>query len=133
NRLVYLPLGVAAVIAPWNFPIAILTGMTSAAIVTGNCVVLKPSNETPLIAYEVAEAFEQAGLPPGVLNYLPGRGSEIGDLLVKHPRVRLVAFTGSKEVGLRINELAAGTPPGQIWIKRVIAEMGGKDAIVVDS
>jgi 1-pyrroline-5-carboxylate dehydrogenase len=133
NRLVYLPLGVAAVIAPWNFPIAILTGMTSAAIVTGNCVVLKPSNETPLIAYEVVEAFEQAGLPPGVLNLLPGRGSEIGELLVKHPRIRLVAFTGSKEVGLRINELAAATPPGQIWIKRVIAEMGGKDAIVVDS
>jgi 1-pyrroline-5-carboxylate dehydrogenase len=130
---VYIPLGVGAVIPPWNFPLAILTGMTSAAIVTGNTVVLKPSSETPLIARRLIEAFEEAGLPPGVLNFLPGSGSEIGDSLIDSPKIRFVAFTGSKEVGLRINERAAKHRDGQIWIKRVVAEMGGKDAIVVDA
>ncbi|MDD5011657.1 MAG: L-glutamate gamma-semialdehyde dehydrogenase, partial [Phycisphaerae bacterium] len=132
NEFYWLPLGVVVVIPPWNFPCAILTGMTSAAIVTGNTVVLKPASITPVIAYKVVEIFEQAGLPPGVLNFTPGNGGEIGDRLVTHPKTRMVAFTGSKDVGLRITELAAKVQKGQIWIKRVIAEMGGKDAIVVD-
>ncbi len=132
NHLYYIPLGVGSVIPPWNFPLAILAGMASAAVVAGNPVVLKPSSETPLMGYRFLEAMVEAGVPPGVLNYLPGSGAEIGDLIVQHPKVRFIAFTGSKEVGLRINELAAKTSPGQIWIKRVIAEMGGKDAIVVD-
>jgi len=133
NSLQYIPLGAGAVIAPWNFPLAILAGMSAAAIVAGNTVVVKPSNETPLIAYRLLEILEEAGLPPGVFNYLPGKGSEIGDPLVQHPRIRFISFTGSKEVGLRINQLGAGTSTGQIWIKRVVAEMGGKDAIIVDA
>lgn len=132
NRLDYLPLGVVAVIAPWNFPVAILTGMTAAAVVTGNSVVLKPSSDTPVVAAKVVEIFEKAGLPDGVLNFLPGSGSDIGDPLVNHPGVRAICFTGSMDVGLRINELAAQTPRGQFWIKRVIAELGGKNAIIVD-
>jgi 1-pyrroline-5-carboxylate dehydrogenase len=131
-ELVYIPLGVGAVIPPWNFPMAILTGMTSAAIVTGNTVVLKPASDSPAVGYRLVEIFREAGLPDGVLNYLPGSGGEIGDYLVQHPRIRFVAFTGSKEVGLRINELAAKPSPGQIWIKRTILEMGGKDTIIVD-
>ncbi|MDZ7373965.1 MAG: L-glutamate gamma-semialdehyde dehydrogenase [candidate division KSB1 bacterium] len=131
-ELVYIPLGVGAVIPPWNFPMAILTGMTSAAIVTGNTVVLKPASDSPTVGYKLVEIFREAGLPDGVLNYLPGSGGEIGDYLVQHPRIRFVAFTGSKEVGLRINELAAKPSPGQIWIKRAILEMGGKDTIIVD-
>ena len=133
NYLQYIPLGVGAVIPPWNFPMAILTGMTLASVVAGNTVVLKPSSDSPAIARQVFEALEQAGMPPGVVNYLPCPGGTVGDVLVGHPRTRYIAFTGSKEVGLRINQLAAKTAPGQIWIKRVIAEMGGKDAIVVDS
>ncbi len=133
NFLRYLPLGVGVVIPPWNFPLAILVGMTLASIVTGNTVVLKPSSDSPTIAYQFLEALEQAGMPPGVVNFLPGPGGSIGDFLVGHPRTRFVAFTGSKEIGLRINELAAKTAPGQLWIKRVIAEMGGKDSIIVDS
>jgi 1-pyrroline-5-carboxylate dehydrogenase len=132
TALVYRPLGVCAVIPPWNFPLAILVGMASAAIVTGNTVVLKPSSDAPTIADEFVRIMREVGLPAGVLNFITGRGSEIGDALVTHPLVRLVAFTGSKQVGLRINELAAHVGSGQRWIKRVIAEMGGKDAIIVD-
>ncbi len=133
NRLEYIPLGVGIVIPPWNFPLAILVGMTAASIVAGNTVVLKPSSDSPTIGYKFFEALEEAGMPAGVVNFLPGPGSTVGDALVAHPRTRYIAFTGSKEVGLRINELAAKPQPGQIWIKRVIAEMGGKDSIVVDS
>ncbi|MDL1877990.1 aldehyde dehydrogenase family protein, partial [Cytophagia bacterium CHB2] len=132
NELVYIPLGVGVVIPPWNFPLAILTGMASAAIVTGNTVLLKPASDTPAIGYRLVEIFQEAGLPPGVLNYIPGSGSEIGDYLVAHPKTRFISFTGSKEVGLHINELAAKPQKGQIWIKRIVAEMGGKDAIIVD-
>lgn len=133
NYLRYIPLGVGIVIPPWNFPLAILVGMTMASIVTGNTVVMKPSSDAPAIAYKFFEALEEAGLPPGVVNYLPCPGGVVGDTLVGHPRTRFVAFTGSKDVGLHINELAAKTVPGQIWVKRVIAEMGGKDSIVVDA
>jgi 1-pyrroline-5-carboxylate dehydrogenase len=132
NELVYIPLGVGAVIPPWNFPLAILTGMTSAAIVTGNCVLLKPASDSPTIGQKLVEIMQEVGLPPGVLNFIPGDGSKIGDHIVTHPKIRFISFTGSKEVGLRINELAAKHQPGQIWLKRVVAEMGGKDAIIVD-
>ncbi len=132
NDAFYIPLGVGVVIPPWNFPLAITVGMATAAIVAGNCVVLKPSSESPLIAYKFAELMQGVSLPPGVLNFLPGSGGQIGDFLVSHPRTRFISFTGSKTVGLRINELAAKATPGQNWIKRVVAEMGGKDTIVVD-
>jgi len=132
NELVYIPLGAGVVIPPWNFPLAILTGMTSAALVAGNTVVLKPSSDSPAMGHLFMEIMEEAGLPPGVVNFLTGSGAAIGDTLVGHPRTRFISFTGSKAVGLGIVELAAKTAPGQIWIKRVIAEMGGKDAIVVD-
>ncbi|MDX6559598.1 MAG: 1-pyrroline-5-carboxylate dehydrogenase [Blastocatellia bacterium] len=131
NHLEYIPLGVGAVIPPWNFPLAIMAGMTAAAIVTGNTVVLKPSSDAPTIAYKFFELLEEAGLPPGVVNLLTGSGAEVGDVIVDHPKTRFIAFTGSKEIGLRINERAARTPPEQLWIKRVVAEMGGKDAIIV--
>jgi 1-pyrroline-5-carboxylate dehydrogenase len=131
NQLEYIPLGVGAVIPPWNFPLAIMAGMTAAAMVTGNTVVLKPSSDAPTIAYKFFELLEQAGMPPGVVNFMPGSGAEVGDVVVDHPKTRFVAFTGSKEVGLRINERAAKAQPGQLWIKRVVAEMGGKDAIIV--
>ncbi len=133
NYLRYIPLGVGIVIPPWNFPLAILAGMTMASVVTGNTVVMKPSSDAPAIASKFFEALEEAGMPPGVVNFLPCPGGVVGDTLVGHPRTRFVAFTGSKEVGLHINELAAKTAPGQVWVKRVIAEMGGKDSIVVDS
>jgi 1-pyrroline-5-carboxylate dehydrogenase len=133
NHLRYIPLGVGIVIPPWNFPLAITVGMTVASIVAGNTVVLKPSSDAPTIAYKFLEALEEAGMPPGVVNFLPAPGGVVGDILVGHPRTRFVAFTGSKDVGLHINELAAKTAPGQVWVKRVIAEMGGKDSIVVDS
>ena len=132
NEYRYIPLGVGVVIAPWNFPLAILTGMTSAAIVAGNTVVMKPAQTTQVIAYRYFEIMEAAGLPAGVLNFCPGRGSEIGDYLVEHPKTRFISFTGSKEVGMSIYEKAAKVQKGQLWLKRVIAEMGGKDAIVVD-
>lgn len=132
NEMVYIPLGVGAVIPPWNFPLAIMVGMSSAAIVTGNTVVLKPSSEAPTIAYKFFELMEEVGLPKGVFNFLPGSGSLVGNIMVEHPKIRFIAFTGSKEVGLQINEKAAKPRAGQIWIKRVIAEMGGKDAIIVD-
>jgi 1-pyrroline-5-carboxylate dehydrogenase len=131
NRLEYIPLGVGAVIPPWNFPLAIMAGMTGAAIVTGNTVVLKPSSDAPTIAYKFFELLEEAGMPPGVVNFMTGSGAEVGDIIVDHPQTRFIAFTGSKEIGLRINERAAKTPDGQLWIKRVVAEMGGKDAIIV--
>jgi len=131
NHLEYIPLGVGVVIPPWNFPLAIMAGMTAAAIVTGNTVVLKPSSDAPTIAYKFFELLEEAGMPAGVVNFMTGSGAEVGDVLVDHPKTRFIAFTGSKEVGLRVNERAAKTQPGQLWIKRVVAEMGGKDAIIV--
>jgi 1-pyrroline-5-carboxylate dehydrogenase len=133
DEMRYLPLGAGLIVPPWNFPLAILVGMTAAALVTGNTVVLKPSSETPTIAAKFAEALLEAGFPERSFCLLTGSGSAIGDLLVQHPKTRFVAFTGSRDVGLRINELAAKHQPGQLWIKRVIAEMGGKDAIVVDA
>jgi len=133
NELVYIPLGVGVVIPPWNFPFAILTGMSSAAIVSGNCIVLKPSSDTPMMGKLFYEIMEEAGVPAGVINFLPGSGSEVGDTLVGHPKTRFISFTGSMEVGIHINELAAKVQPGQIWLKRVVAEMGGKDCIIVDS
>jgi 1-pyrroline-5-carboxylate dehydrogenase len=132
DEMVYLPLGVGVVIPPWNFPLAIMVGMTTAALVTGNTVVLKPSSETPTIAAKFAEVMLEAGVPRQAFSLLVGSGAAIGDTLVAHPKTRFVSFTGSREVGLHINELAAKTPKGQIWIKRVVAEMGGKDAIIVD-
>ena len=133
NKLEYLPLGVGTVIPPWNFPLAIMAGMTVAAAVTGNTVVLKPSSDAPTIAYKFFELLEEAGMPPGVVNFMTGSGGEVGDVIVDHPKTRFVAFTGSKEIGLRINERAAKVHEGQIWIKRVVAEMGGKDAIIVEA
>jgi 1-pyrroline-5-carboxylate dehydrogenase len=131
NEMVYIPLGVGAVIPPWNFAGAIMIGMTAASIVTGNTVLLKPSSDSAVIAAWFVDLLAEAGLPAGVVNFVPGSGSEIGDLIVSHPKIRYISFTGSKEVGLHINELAAKTAPGQKWIKRVVAEMGGKDSIVV--
>ena len=131
NQLIYIPLGVGAVIPPWNFPFAIMAGMTLASIVTGNTVVLKPSSDSPTIAAKFVDVLEKAGMPPGVVNFCPGSGTTFGDAIVRHPKTRFVAFTGSKAVGLNIHELAAKTQPGQIWIKRTVLEMGGKDSIVV--
>ena len=130
NLLRYIPLGVGAVIPPWNFPLAIMAGMTAAAIVCGNTVVLKPSPDAPTIAARFVALLEQAGMPAGVVNLLQG-GPEVGRALVEHPQVRFIAFTGSKKVGLEIHERAARTQPGQHFIKRTILEMGGKDAIIV--
>lgn len=132
NEVRYIPLGVAVVIPPWNFPLAICAGMTSAALVTGNAVVLKPSSSAAVIAAKFVEVMEEAGLPPGVLNFLPGQGLDIGDALVEHPLTRLVAFTGSKEVGLGVYARCGRVTPGQMWLKRCILEMGGKDCIIVD-
>src|SRR5947208_1744397 len=132
NELVYIPLGVGAVIPPWNFPGAIMVGMTSASFVTGNTVVLKPASTSPAIAFQFMRILEDIGLPAGVVNFLTGSGSTIGDALIEDPRVRFIAFTGSRDVGLRINELAAKRKKGQLWLKRTILEMGGKDAVVVD-
>lgn len=133
DSMVYLPLGAGVVIPPWNFPLAILTGTTTSALVTGNTVVLKPSSDTPTIAQKFAEVLLEAGFPAQSFSLLTGSGGAIGDLLVEHPRTRFISFTGSRDVGLRINELAAKPRKGQIWIKRVVAEMGGKDAIIVDA
>jgi 1-pyrroline-5-carboxylate dehydrogenase len=132
NELVYIPLGVGIIIPPWNFPLAIMAGMTMAAVVAGNTIVLKPASPTSVIAAKFVELLEAAGLPDGVVNFLPGAGSEVGDFLVEHPLTRFICFTGSREVGLRINEKASLNQQGQKWIKRVIAEMGGKDTIIVD-
>jgi len=130
NLLRYLPLGVGAVIPPWNFPFAIMAGMTTAAIVTGNTVVLKPSPDAPTIAAKFVDLLVEAGLPAGVVNLVQG-GAEVGRAIVEHPQVRFIAFTGSKKVGLEIHERAAKTQPGQRFIKRTILELGGKDGIIV--
>jgi len=132
NELRYIPLGVGVIIPPWNFPGAIMVGMTSSAIVTGNTVILKPASDSPVIAAWFMEVLEEVGLPPGVVNFLPGSGAEVGEYLVASSRTRFISFTGSKDVGLRINELAARYQKGQRWIKRVVLEMGGKDAVIVD-
>lgn len=134
NQFHYIPLGVGVVISPWNFLFAIMAGTTAAAMVTGNTVLLKPASATPVIAYKFMEVLEEAGLPNGVINYIPGPGGEVGDYLVDHPRTRFVSFTGSREVGTRIFERASVVheDQGQIWLKRTILEMGGKDTIVVD-
>ncbi|HEX8966877.1 MAG TPA: L-glutamate gamma-semialdehyde dehydrogenase [Chloroflexota bacterium] len=132
NELTYAPLGVGVIIPPWNFPLAITCGMTVAAMVTGNTTVLKPASLTPIIAARMVEVFAEAGTPPGVVNFLAGSGAEIGDFLVGHPRTRFISFTGSRDVGTHLYALAAQVQPGQRWLKRVVAEMGGKDAIIVD-
>ena len=132
NQYFYQPKGVAAVIAPWNFPFAISCGMCAAAIVTGNCVVFKPSNQSAVVGHHLVELFSGVGLPAGVFNYAPGSSSAIGDFLVDSPRVSIIAFTGSMEVGLRIIERAGRTPPNQPCVKKVICEMGGKNAIIID-
>lgn len=132
NRYDYIPLGVAVVISPWNFPFAIMAGTTVAALVAGNTVLLKPASTTPIVSYKFVEVLEEAGMPAGVVNFIPGSGAEIGDFLVEHPRTRLISFTGSRDVGLGIVEKSSKLADGQIWIKRTILEMGGKDTIVVD-
>src|SRR6266496_4405674 len=133
DTLLYIPLGVGAVIPPWNFPCAIMAGMTLASIVSGNTVILKPSSDSPTIAAKFVELLEEAGMPEGVVNFCPGAGASFGDAVVAHPKTRYIAFTGSREVGLDINKSAATQSPGQIWIKRAILEMGGKDAMIVDA
>jgi 1-pyrroline-5-carboxylate dehydrogenase len=131
DKLLYIPLGVGAVIPPWNFPLAILCGMTVASLVCGNTVILKPSSDSPTVAAKFFEALEEAGLPAGVVNFCPGSGATFGAGVVEHPKTRFIAFTGSRDVGLDINQRAARQAKGQIWIKRTILEMGGKDAIIV--
>jgi 1-pyrroline-5-carboxylate dehydrogenase len=133
DHLFYIPLGVGAVIPPWNFPAAIMAGMTLASIVSGNTVILKPSSDSPTIAAKFVELLEEAGMPDGVVNFCPGAGATFGNAVVAHPKTRFIAFTGSREVGLDINKSAATQSPGQIWIKRAILEMCGKDGIIVDS
>jgi 1-pyrroline-5-carboxylate dehydrogenase len=131
NSYFYIPLGAGFVVTPWNFPFAILVGSSIAPIAAGNTVVLKPAIETPMMGWLFADIMREVGLPAGVLNLLNADPRDVGDYLVSHPKTRFIVFTGSQQVGLHINELAAKTQPGQIWMKRVIAEMGGKDAIVV--
>lgn len=130
--LEYIPLGVGAIIPPWNFPLAIPTGMLGAALVTGNTLVFKPAEQSPFVAFKMCELFWNSGLPAGVLNFLTGPGHIVGARMVEHPHTRFISFTGSREVGVRIHEIAAKVQPGQRWLKRVILEMGGKDAVVVD-
>jgi 1-pyrroline-5-carboxylate dehydrogenase len=132
DEMRYLPLGVGIVIPPWNFALAILAGMAVAALVTGNTVIIKPSSDTPTIGAVFAELLLEAGFPPESFCFLTGSGGKMGDALVSHPKARFISFTGSRDVGLHINEVAAKPQKGQIWIKRVVAEMGGKDAIIVD-
>jgi len=132
NYQVYIPIGVGAIIPPWNFPCAIMAGLVVASLVTGNTVVLKPAGDSPACAAKFVDILFEAGIPKEAVNFLTGPGSEIGDVIVQHPKTRYIGFTGSKEVGLRISELAGKAMPGQIWIKRTVLEMGGKDAIVVD-
>jgi 1-pyrroline-5-carboxylate dehydrogenase len=133
DTLQYIPLGVGAVIPPWNFPCAIMAGMTLASVVAGNTVILKPSSDSPTIAAKFVELLEEAGIPEGVVNFCPGSGATFGNAVVAHPKTRYIAFTGSREVGIDINKRAADVVPGQVWIKRTILEMGGKDAIIVDA
>ena len=132
NEVVYIPLGVGVVVPPWNFALAILTGMSSAAIVAGNTIVLKPSSDSPMTGWMYFNLMREVGVPAGVINFVSGPGGSFGDAIVAHPKTRFISFTGSKEVGIHINELAAKVQPGQKWLKRVVAEMGGKDSIVVD-
>jgi 1-pyrroline-5-carboxylate dehydrogenase len=132
DKFSYIPLGAGIAIPPWNFPGAIMIGLTVAPVVTGNTVVLKPASTSPIIAAKFMEVLETVGLPAGVVNFLPGPGGSVGDALVDHPKTRFISFTGSKEVGLRIFERAAKLQPGQRWLKRTVLEMGGKDTIVVD-
>jgi RHH-type proline utilization regulon transcriptional repressor/proline dehydrogenase/delta 1-pyrroline-5-carboxylate dehydrogenase len=132
NRYIYQPRGIAVVISPWNFPIAIATGMTVAALVAGNCTLLKPAEVSSVIAAKIAEILVEAGIPKGVFQYVPCKGSTVGAHMVNHPDVHLIAFTGSQEVGCRIYKEAAIVQPGQKHLKRVIAEMGGKNAVIVD-
>ncbi len=132
NQYFYEPKGIAAVIAPWNFPLAISMGMVSAALVTGNTVVYKPSGLTPVIGFQLVDIFKEAGLPAGVFNFIPGRSNIMGDYLIEHPDISIIAFTGSVEVGLHINEKAAKVQSGQVNVKKIIAEMGGKNAIIID-
>jgi 1-pyrroline-5-carboxylate dehydrogenase len=132
NYMVYIPLGVGIVIPPWNFPAAIAAGMTVASLVTGNTVVLKPAGDTPTVAAKFVDIAYEAGIPKEALTFITGLGSVIGDAFVRHPKTRYIAFTGSKEVGLRISEIAGKAVPGQMWIKRTVLEMGGKDSIIVD-
>ncbi len=131
NTFEYIPLGVGAIIPPWNFPLAIMAGMTMSAVVTGNTTILKPSPDAPTIAFKFMEVLEEIGLPKGVVNFVAGSGTAVGELMVAHPKTRFISFTGSRAVGLHIYEEAAKTRDGQKWMKRVVAEMGGKDAIVV--
>jgi RHH-type proline utilization regulon transcriptional repressor/proline dehydrogenase/delta 1-pyrroline-5-carboxylate dehydrogenase len=133
NAYFYEARGVAAVIAPWNFPLAILCGMAAAAVVTGNTVVMKPAEQSGVVGAKLMECFQQAGLPAGVVNFLPGEGEEVGPVIVNHPEVALIAFTGSLKVALLINEQASHTRGGQQFVKKVIAEMGGKNAVIVDA
>ena len=133
NRFEYVALGVGAIIPPWNFPLAIMAGMTMAAVVCGNTTVLKPSPDAPATAYKFMEILDEIGLPKGVVNFIAGSGAKVGELLVQSPKIRFISFTGSKAVGLHIYEEAAKKREGQNWMKRVVAEMGGKDAIIVDS
>jgi len=132
NYLAYIPLGVGVIIPPWNFPCAIMAGLVSVSLVTGNTVVLKPASDSPTIAAKFIDILYEAGIPKEAVNFLTGSGGAVGDTLVQHPQTRYIGFTGSKEVGLRISELAGKAVPGQMWIKRTVLEMGGKDAIVVD-
>jgi 1-pyrroline-5-carboxylate dehydrogenase len=132
NLYVYEPLGVVAIISPWNFPLALAAGMICGAIAAGNTVVVKTASDSPASLYPFIEILEEAGLPDGAINLLTGAGEVVGNALITHPKVRMVAFTGSRDVGCQIYEQAARVQPGQIWLKRVIAEMGGKNAIIVD-
>ena len=133
NQCVYIPLGVGVALPPWNFPLSIMAGMVISAVITGNTVVLKPASNTPITAYKFVELCEEAGIPKGVINFIPGSGGVIGDFLTRHPLTRFVNFTGSKAVGTHINSQIADMIEGQKWIKRIVAEMGGKNAIIVDS
>lgn len=132
NEVVYIPLGVGVIVPPWNFALAILAGMSSAAIVAGNTIVLKPSSDSPMTGWMYFDLMREVGVPAGVINFVTGPGGSFGDAIVAHPKTRFISFTGSKEVGIHINELAAKVQPGQKWLKRVVAEMGGKDSIVID-
>lgn len=133
TQCIYIPLGVGVALPPWNFPLSIMAGMVISAVITGNTVVLKPASNTPIVAYKFVELCEEAGIPAGVINFIPGSGGVIGDFLTRHPLTRFVNFTGSKAVGTHINHQIAEMIEGQKWIKRIVAEMGGKNAIIVDS
>ncbi len=132
NQMQYLGLGVGVIISPWNFPLAILAGMTTAALVAGNTVIVKPSSLTPVVAIKFVEVLIEAGIPTEAVQLVPGGGSEVGEYLAAHPLTRFISFTGSKDVGLHLHELSSRQAPGQRWLKRFVGELGGKDAIIVD-